>query len=62
MPLLHQAVLWPFGSDRESVKLPGQADREIANVDHLLHFAFGLDENFAGFKRDEFGHVRLALA
>src|SRR5438128_11261234 len=62
MPLLHQTVLVPFRSDGEAVELPGQADREIADVDHLLHFAFRLDENLAGFKRDESGQVRLALA
>ena len=38
------------------------ADREVADVDHLLHFAFAFGEDLARLERDEFAEVVLLLA
>ena len=47
--------LWSGRSEamREAVKLARQADREIADVDHLLHFAQALALDLADLQRDE---------
>ena len=62
MPLLHQTVAWPFRLNRQAIKHPRLTDCEIADVDHLLHFAFALRDNFAGLERHELAelvfHVR----
>ena len=42
MPGLHHAVAGPLGGDGEAVQLARQADREVADVDHLLHLAEAL--------------------
>ena len=42
MPLLVHAVPRPLRSDGEAVELTRQTDGEIADVDHLLYFAFTL--------------------
>ena len=39
MPLLEHAVIWPLAGDRQPVELTAQSDGEVADVDHLLHFA-----------------------
>ena len=54
MPLLHQSMFAAFARDGHSVKLPTQSDGEIANVDHLLHFAERLLANLARLQRDQF--------
>ena len=38
------------------------ADGEVADVDHLLHFAFAFGDNLAGLERDEFAEVAFLLA
>ena len=43
------AMLRPFAGDRQTIKLPAQADGEIANIDHLLDFAAGFAADLAGF-------------
>ncbi len=48
MPLLHQAMVGALGLDGQAVKHPRLADGEIADVDHLLHFAFAFGNDFAG--------------
>ena len=58
MPLLHHAMVRAFGGDGQSVKLARKADGKIANIDHLLHFAFAFGQNFAGFQRDQSAQVR----
>ena len=62
VPLLHHAVLGPLGSDGEAVELAGEADGEVADVDHLLHFAFAFGEDLAGFEGDEAPEVALGVA
>ena len=42
-----------FAGDGEAVKLARETDREIADVDHLLHFAEALLQDLAGFEADE---------
>src|SRR5207247_7473897 len=53
MPLFHQPMARPFGLNRQAVKHARLPDREIADVDHLLHFAFAFGENFSGLERNE---------
>ncbi|MNL17667.1 hypothetical protein D3C87_1387710 [compost metagenome] len=53
MPGFHHPVAGAFGGDGEAVKLAGQTDREIANIDHLLHFAETFGRDLARFQRDE---------
>ena len=47
MPLLHQAMIRPFRLNRQAVKHARLADGEIADVDHLLHFAFAFGDDLA---------------
>ena len=42
-----------LGGDSEAVQLPRQADGEIADVDHLLHFAKALGDDLAHLERDQ---------
>src|SRR5207247_5893905 len=53
MPLFHQPMARPFGLNRQAVKHARLPDREIADVDHLLHFAFAFGENFSGLERHQ---------
>ena len=43
----------PFGGDGEAVKLAGEADGEVADVDHLLDLAEALGEDLAAFAADQ---------
>ena len=47
VPGLHQPVPGPLGGHRAAVQLPRQADREVADVDHLLDLAEGLGGDLA---------------
>ena len=62
MPLLHHAVLRPLGGDGQPVQLPGKADGEIANINHLLHFAFAFRQDFPGFQRDKSAQIGFGVA
>ena len=62
MPGLHHAVRRPLGGDGEAVDLPRQADREIADVDHLLDFAEPFGGDLAGLDRHQPAELGLALA
>ena len=46
----------------ETIQLPRKADREIADVDHLLHFSKPLLQRLAHLKRDEFAEGLLVFA
>ena len=64
MPGFHHAVAGALGGDGQAVELARQADGEIADVDHLLHFAEAFGRDLAGFDRDqpaELGLVRRAV-
>ena len=53
MPGLGHPVAGALGGDDEAVQLPRQADGEIADVDHLLHFAEALGDDLADLERDQ---------
>jgi hypothetical protein len=59
MPGFHHAVLGALGGQREAVELARQADREVADVDHFLHFARAFGRDLAGLQRDEAAQVAL---
>jgi hypothetical protein len=48
--------------DRQPVQLARETDGEIADVDHLLHFAEAFLENLARFERHEAAERLLFLA
>ena len=62
MPGFHHAVVGALGGDGQAVELARQADREVADVDHLLHFAEAFGGDLAGFERDEAAEVGLGGA
>ena len=53
MPGLGHPVAGPLGGDREAVHLPREAHGEIADVDHLLHFAEALGDDLADLERHQ---------
>src|SRR5205823_8103694 len=53
MPLLHQTVTGPFRLNRQAIKHSRLTNSEVADVDHLLHFAFAFGNNFPSLERDE---------
>src|SRR6266550_6687149 len=52
----------PFRLNRQAVEHPRLADSEIADIDHLLHFAFAFGDDFAGLEGDELAKLRLQIA
>ena len=62
MPGFHHAVVGALGGDGQAVELARQADGEIADVDHLLHFAEALGRDLAGFERHEAAEIVLGGA
>src|SRR6185437_7091644 len=44
------------------IKLPGETDGEVADIDHLLHFAEALGHDLARLERDHLGEHRLCFA
>jgi hypothetical protein len=61
MPLLHHAVTRAFRGDREPEQLPRQANREVADVDHLLDLAESLGADLAGLDRHQRPEVGLVF-
>ena len=53
MPLLDHPVIGPLAGDGQAIELARQADREVADVDHLLDLAEALLDDLAGFERDQ---------
>ena len=53
MPGLRHPVAGAFRGDDEAVQLPREPDGEIADVDHLLHFAQALGDDLADLERHE---------
>src|SRR3546814_11964208 len=62
MPGLHHPVIGPLGGDGEAVELARQADGEVADVDHLLHFAESIGDNLPRLEADEAGQRLLPFA
>src|SRR4029077_1501602 len=50
MPLLHQTVIFSLRLDRQAIKHARLTDCEIADVDHLLHFAFPLRDDLSSLE------------
>jgi len=42
-----------FARDGEAIELPGKADGEVANIDHLPDLAEPLGQDLAGFERNK---------
>ena len=61
VPRLHQAVARALGRHRAPIELARQPDREVADVDGLLHLAEGLRADLPGLDRDQLGDVRLVF-
>jgi hypothetical protein len=55
-------VAGPLRGDGEAVELARQADREVADVDHLLNFAKALLQDLAGLQADQPAERLLVLA
>src|SRR5205085_2808129 len=62
MPLLEHAVIGPLAGNRQAVKLPREADGEVAHVDHLLDFAETFALDLSTFQRDEHSQIVFRLA
>jgi hypothetical protein len=60
--LLVHAVAGTLGVHGQAVQLARQADREVADVDHLLHFAVALGLDLAHLQRDQRAQRVLVLA
>ena len=61
MPRLREAVARALRRDRAAVELPREPDREVADVDHLLHLAEPLLRDLPDLERHERAE-RLLLA
>jgi hypothetical protein len=46
----------------QPIKHPRLADREVANIDHLLHFAFTLGDDFPSLERDQLAELVFQFA
>ena len=62
VPRLHQPVAWTLAGDRETVQLPRETDREVADVDHLLDLAEAFGADLAGLDRHQLAELVLVLA
>ena len=62
VPGLHHPVLGALGGDGEAVELAGEADGEVADVDHLLDLAEPLGGDLAGLEGDEAAEIVLGGA
>ena len=62
MPLLHQTVTRPFRLNRQAIKHARLTNGEVADVDHLLHFAFAFGDNFPGLERHELPEIMFEFA
>ena len=49
VPHFAHMMFGAFGLDGEAVELAGEANREVANVDHFLHFTETFGGDFAAF-------------
>ena len=62
MPLLLQPVLAPLAGHGEAVELAGEADGEVADVDHLLDLAQALPQGLAHLQGHQPGQGLLVPA
>ena len=54
-----EPVLRTLRTDGQTMKLAGETDGEVADVDHLLHFTFALGDQLARLHCDEFTELGL---
>ena len=59
MPYLAHVMAGALGCDGEAVKLAGQTDGKVANIDHFLNFAEALAQDLAVLDGDEPAEVVL---
>ena len=52
----------PFRLNGQAIKHARLSDRQVADVDHLLHFAFAFADDFPGFESDELAELVLQIA
>src|SRR5204863_452803 len=57
VPLLHQTVTGPFRLNRQTIKHARLTNREVADIDHLLHFAFSFGDNLSSLERHELPEI-----
>ena len=62
MPRLEHAMVGPLGRDGEAMQLTRQPDREVADVDHFLHFAQAFLQELARLEGDEQAERALRVA
>ena len=62
MPLLVHAMARALRMHRQAVQHAALADREVGDVDHLLHFAVALGLDLAHLERDQRTERVLVLA
>ena len=61
VPGFTHVVARALGSDGQAVQLARQANGEVADVDHFLHFAQAFLGDLAGFDRNQLAEVGLVL-
>lgn len=61
MPVLHEPVAGPLRGDGAPVQLARETDRELADIDHLLHFAEGFGGDLAGLDGHQRAQIGLVL-
>jgi hypothetical protein len=62
MPLLDTYGAWTARCASSAIELPREPAGEVADVDHLLHFALALGGDLAHFERDESAKILLMFA
>src|SRR5882762_4203504 len=62
MPLLHEPVTWSFRLNCQAIKHARLANGEIADVDHLLHFAFAFCDDLTGLESDKLAELLFEIA
>ena len=60
--MLHHPVLEPLAGDGQAMKLAREADRKIADIDHLLDLAEPLGQHLADFDADQLPEIALVGA
>ena len=62
MPSFHHTVLGSLGGNCISVQLPRQAQGEVTNINHFLHFAQALGQDLADLDGDKTAKIRFVGA
>src|SRR6266545_3638011 len=62
MPLLHQPVTRSFRLNCQPIKHARLADREVADIYHLLNFAFPFSDDLTSLERDQLAELVFQFA